>query len=164
MALESFSKVVAVVLLVVALYIFPTMLSFETQDELTRTVVYSETVKFIETVKNKGYISESNFTTFQNALNSTGNNYDINFAHHKRLLDSEIEGNVYYQNYANSDVMNELNDEGIYKMNRGDYIEIELVNTNKTMATKMQEYVYNTALRKEKIYVKYGGAITNEIN
>ncbi len=165
MLTDSFSRIIAVILLIIALFIYPVMLMFETQDELSRTVVFSEAVKFIEVVSNKGKISENNLKLFNHALMATGNLYDIELTHYKYLdYENEVSDSIGadYTITNHNSIIKEIEEDGEYKMSAYDLIEVEVKNKNKTMATRIQEMLYNKVLGTEKIYVKYGGVVKNE--
>lgn len=61
---DIFSKVIALILAVVLLYIFPVESLLTRQDEITKVFVLNETAKFVDSVRNLGYITPLMYNQF----------------------------------------------------------------------------------------------------
>lgn len=178
---DSLSKVVALIIAVFILFVFPMKNEFERQDETSRMLVLTETTKFVDSVRNLGYITPAMYMELTQKLGATNNIYEIKMEHYAKRYDPLYEDpknqkeeekgkfNVNYQGEYTKEIMKVLFPDpalGIkvrfYKMSKGDYFAVKVVNKNKTMATKMQEMLYNADFAAEKIMVNYGGMIKDE--
>ncbi len=212
---DSLSKIFALVLAVLLLFIYPTKNEFERLDETSRIYVLTETSKFVDSVRNLGYITPVMYKEFASRLSSTNNLYEIKLEHRKKRYDpvyddptagvpappedededededgelvddiiddlydedededseDEIEATdfvVGYRTYHNSTILGFMFEDGEnknYELEKGDYFAVTVYNKNKTMATRIQEMLYNTSLDTQKIYVRYGGMVKDENN
>lgn len=199
---DSFSKIVALFLALLLLFIYPTKNEFERLDETSRIFVLTETAKFVDSVRNLGYITPNMYEDFTRRLSATNNLYEIKFEHRKKQyypvyedpaagvpvpveddeIDEDFDGGyedvepidfvIGYMNYYNNTIFEVLfpdppideSMDRIYRFEKGDYFTVTVYNKNKTMATKLQEMLYNTTFRPEKIIVRYGGMIKDESN
>ncbi len=189
---DSFSKIVAMVLAVLLLFIYPTKNEFERLDETSRIFVLTETSKFVDAVRNLGYITPSMYEEYAGRLAATNNIYDIRMEHRKKRYDPVYEDptagvplpaspagdalpidyvigfRTYYNNTISKilfpDTPVSANTSRVYEFEKGDYFAVTVYNKNKTMATKIQEMLYNANFDAEKIYVRYGGMVKDENN
>lgn len=172
---DSFSKIIALFLAVLLLFIFPIKNEFERQDQTTRMFVLTETTRFADSVRNLGYITPIMYQEYANKLASTNVLYEIKMEHYSKKYDPIYDDawnfqdnyNVNYSAYYTGDIMETLfpdtNASGQkYKMSKGDYFLVKVKNKNKTMATKIQELLYNADFATERIMVNYGGMIKDE--
>ena len=68
---ETLSKIIALVIAVLLLYIFPVENMLTRQDDVTRVFVLNETTRFVDSVRNLGYITPVMYMQFTNALSAT---------------------------------------------------------------------------------------------
>lgn len=213
---DSFSKIVALFLAFMLLFIYPIKNELERLDETSRIYVLTETSKFVDSVRNLGYITPLMYEEFVNRLASTNNLYEIRMEHRRKrydpvyadpfsgvpmidddddedLLDDDLDDDlddegefdyeyeedvapfdyiIDYRTYYSSTILDVLFpdppiDESVdrnYRLEKGDYFAVTVYNTNKTMATRIQEMLYNKSLSELKIYVRYGGMVKDENN
>jgi len=175
---DSLSKIVAIILAVFLLFIYPISNMFERQDDISRIFVLAETTKLVDSVRNLGYITPNMYLEFTNNLAATNNTYDIQMEHRSKRYDPVYDDptiaatfrdsfNVNYTAYFTEDILEKLftgspSPEKIYTFSKGDYFVIKVRNKNKTMATKIQEMLYAVGLSTEKIVIRYGGMIKDE--
>ncbi|MCX7772807.1 MAG: hypothetical protein N2376_06820 [Clostridia bacterium] len=177
---DSLSKIVAIVLAALLLFIFPMKNEFERLDQTSRIYVFSETTKFVDSVRNLGYITPTMYEQFRNRLAITNNRYEIKLEHYKAKYDPVYDAplnpatfhndyNINLEGFYNDEIMKCLFptppvSTARYGMAKGDYFGITVVNKNKTLATKIQELLFNADMKVECIFVKYGGMIRDENN
>ncbi|NLG02975.1 MAG: hypothetical protein GX567_03935 [Clostridia bacterium] len=174
---NALSKVFAIFITVVLLFVFPMKNELERQDETSRMFVLNETAGLVDSVRNLGYLSPDMYEKYLDKLALTGNLYKVELEHAALIVYPvyDSSGNPvpgdYLQTYKNTyeDVIEEclfpLNNPltgKAYDMKKGDYFCVRVVNQNKTTATKLQELLYGRAMRAEKIFVTYGGMIKDE--
>lgn len=177
---ETFSKVIALILAVILLYIFPVENLLARQDDITKIFVLNETAKFVDSVRNLGYITPLMYNQFQQVLSSTGNEYDV-FMEHRHLSDDpvyidpmdetsfqhDIRTNEYvYYTEQILDCLFPLTaapvEDRRYYMSKGDYFSVYVCNKNKTAAAKVQQMLIMAELPTKRIIVNYGGMVRDE--
>lgn len=175
---ETFGKIISLIIAVVLLFVFPVLNMFENQDDTTKVLVLTETTKFVDSVRNLGYITPNMYLEFTKKLSATNNIYSIEMEHYHTTYDPIYDDpmvastfkddfNVNYRATYTKGIMSTLfpdtpSSETIYKLSKGDYFALRVVNKNKTVATKIQEMVFNANLGTAKIIVRYGGMVKDE--
>ena len=84
---ETLSKVFALILAVLLLYVFPVENMLTRQDDITRVFVLNETAQFVDSVRNLGYITPVMYRQFSEVLSTTGNLYAITMEHRHGRID-----------------------------------------------------------------------------
>ncbi|MEA1974502.1 MAG: hypothetical protein U9N10_02955 [Bacillota bacterium] len=175
---ESLSKMVAIIIAVFLLFIFPLINMFENQDNISRNLVFNETTKFVDSVRNLGYITPRMYEDFHKKINATGNTYKISLTHMHLIINPvytditdlstfQDDAKANYKNIYTKKILNDLfpdsptGDER-YELNCGDYFLLEVFNKNKTMGTKVKELFLTVDLPDKNIIVNYGGMVKNE--
>ncbi|TKJ83707.1 hypothetical protein PaeCFBP13512_22520 [Paenibacillus sp. CFBP13512] len=174
--LKIFSAFIAILLL----FVWPIASAFSNQDDTSEIVVFNAVTKFVDSVRDKGYMTPNMYQEFENTLFLTGNTYDIQMEHLHKKYDPVYDDNGNFKNdfqvndeaFYNSQINAKLFPAGnndptdparIYKFAVGDFFSITVKNTNRTMATLMSDILYNTGDSPNgKIIVPYGGMILNE--
>lgn len=177
---ETLSKMIAFILAILLLYIFPVENMLTRQDDMTRVFVFKETTEFVDAVRNLGYVTPVMYLQFTNALNATGNKYDILMEHrHERVepvYTDPVDMTSFQHDYAKhhkmtytSDIMEKLFPDGVqvptdttYSLSKGDIFSVRVVNKNKTIATKVQEMLLMADIPAERIIIDYGGMVRDE--
>lgn len=179
---NALSKIAAIFIVVILLFIYPIKNELERQDETSRIFVLNKTIGFVDSVRNLGYISPDMYENYLGELALTGNLYKVEMEHAKLEYLPVLEYNPSTGLYET--VLGEFQKSYIntytaeieeclfpdpdpvlgkhYVMRKGDYFTVSVVNQNKTMATKIQEIVYGRVISPEKIFVTYGGMIKDE--
>lgn len=161
--MNSFSRIVDILLLVMLLFIAPVYSFAVKQDSINQTVVASLTSLFADAARNKGYIDRQMYEVFIKELEATGSLYDIILEHHKKVYyDNEGEYNLCYE-YCNDEITDCIyneNGDGIYKMSIGDLFCVRVKNKTDTLAQK----VFNNLVGKNinGIYAVSGGVVRDE--
>lgn len=70
-------KAIVLIIAIAVMYIAPTLLKAESQDQITQSVVYQDTSNFVDTVCTEGKITQTEYLKFINELDTTGLLYDI---------------------------------------------------------------------------------------
>ena len=171
--MNSFSKVVAILIAVFVMFIGPLLYMAQKQDAISQVYVSNETTKIVDSVKNTGFLSRTIYMDFIQKIDKTSNLYKIEIAHIHRIVEPLYDENTgLFQNdydtyYTNTyqDAVYEAFDQGEdYYFSRGDFISITVVNRTKTLATRIMELFYRSDIPDEQILVTYGGMIRDEVN
>lgn len=169
--MNSFSKIVSILMAVLLLFLFPLLYLAQKQDAIIQTYVTTETVMFADAIKNSGKVTADEYTQYIKNLDYTNNIYDIQIEHAHEVInpvydDTNVFMNSFSSNYFctyEEDIKKEIFEgTGIYTFTQGDYITIKVKNRTKTMASKLLQLIYQTEIPKEQIQVIYGGIIRDE--
>ena len=145
---DSISKIIGIIIAALILFVFPIKNELERQDQISRMFVLTETSKFVDSARNLGYITPIMYEDFTTKLGYTSNMYDVNITHYSKRYDpvyddptdistfkDEFEvnfvGNYNYEIMTALFPQNSLGDN--YKMSKGDYFQVKIKNTNKTL-------------------------------
>ena len=86
---DTISMILAVILLVVLLIIFPLYNYFERQDDMSYNVALKAVTMFVDEVAKNGYLDQTMYDKFVQRLATTGNTYSIEIEAQKRLLTAD---------------------------------------------------------------------------
>ncbi|MCD1261266.1 hypothetical protein B5M42_020915 [Paenibacillus athensensis] len=179
--MNSLTKVFAILIAVLLLYIFPISAAFDHQDDVSELVVLRTVTTFVDAVRDKGYISPEMYNDFFAELHATGNTFDIQMEHdHKRydpVYDDPLnpatfhnEYAVHYDSFYNAQIMKVLFPDTTaakdalnrrYLLDAGDYFYVTVKNTNRTNGTVLRDFLNNANSSSVKIFVPYGGMVRN---
>lgn len=175
------SKALAAILAILLLFMWPISSSLNKQDDISQIVVMNSVTKFVDSVRDKGFITPVMYNEFVDQMALTGNTYDIQMEHlHKRYdpiyNDAGVfQGgfNVNYEGFYNAQINDKIfprnSTEGIdspnrvYKLAVGDFFTVTVKNTNRTPGTLISDILIGTInAPNEKIVIPYGGMVRNE--
>lgn len=181
--MNAISKVAAALLAVLLLYIYPAVDSFERQDDIAYLLANQSVVNFVDSVRNKGYMTPMMYNEFVQSLEQTGNLFEIRMEHGHKLYHPvyadaanpstfqssyKVSYDGYYQEHILSVLFpqNELppdDPERRYRLAAGDYFSVTVSNTNRTSAAMMRDALNlsNTG-EHTSMYIPYGGMVLNE--
>jgi hypothetical protein len=180
--MNSLSKIFAVLMAILLLYMFPISAAFDQQDDVSELVVLRATTSFVDAVRDKGYISPVMYNDFLQAIHATGNTFDVQMEHGQKRYDPvyddptrpETFRNVYavhYDTFYNAQILPVLFPDSAagkddparrYRMHAGDTFYVVVQNTNRTNGTIMHDFLNNANTSHEKIFIPYGGVVRNE--
>ncbi len=177
---ETLSKVFALIIAVLLLYIFPVENMLTRQDDIAGVFVLNETTEFVDSVRNLGYITPVMFRQFSQVLATTGNRYTIAMEHRHvnmqpvytdpdDITSFQHDFSSHYHTIYTDEIMKTLfpevnppSEDTYYYLSKGDLFTVKVVNENKTIATRVQELLLMTDLPVRKIIVNYGGMVRDE--
>lgn len=155
---DTLITVVAIFLAAILMFVFPLMSISERNDDIAQLSVQTQTVEFVDNIRSTGKITFENYDKFIQSLSATGNSYDVEME--VKVLDEnpgkkpgiteskKIGENIYYSIYT-SQIEKEL---GIGEANpktkllkEGDYISVNVKNTNTTIAQMLKNFFYSIA-------------------
>lgn len=174
--MESLSQMIAIVLSVVLIFIFPVLNMFDHQDDISRIIVFNETTALIDSVRNLGYLTPRMYEDYQRKLKATGNTYVVDLTHlhlvvhpvYENPMDLDTflnEARNHYDGVYHEEIIKKLSmlelKEG-YPFSAGDFIKIKVYNQRQTLGMRLKEMFIGASLPEHTIYVQYGGVIKNE--
>ncbi|GKS12950.1 hypothetical protein YDYSY3_39500 [Paenibacillus chitinolyticus] len=182
--MNYFGKIFVVIVAALLLFIWPVSEVFERQDDIAHLTAYKAVTTFVDAVRNKGYISPQMYNDFVLELSKTGNVYDIELEHqHKRYNPVysdpanpgtfqntfKVDYEAFYRNqimpilFPSDSTAAKTDESRKYKFTEGDYFAVVVKNKNKTNAGQMRDFL-NGGISSDntRIYIPYGGMVTNE--
>ncbi|PYE49238.1 hypothetical protein HUB98_03490 [Paenibacillus barcinonensis] len=181
--INAASKLLAVLLAVLLLYVYPAAEVAERQDDIARMTASQSVTRFVDAVRTKGYISPRMLAEFEEQLARTGNDYHITMEHlHKKYVPrytdpmnpSSFTGayEVVYDGYYLSQIRERLfplsgtltmDDPGRrYTLGVGDFFSVSLKSTNRTPSMLIREWLQGGTAQAEAVFTAHGGMVLNE--
>lgn len=169
--MDSFGRIVEIIVTAVLLFIVPLNYSAAKQDMIIQTMVGAETAYFADSVRNVGFISRAMYETYLRKLDTTGHVYEIEIIHYRKTAGQLISENgpggydYYYYGIYTEDILKEMYQESedeSYYLKQGDYISVKIKNKDKTLFTRLAEGILNRSLAVPQIEAVYGGAVKDE--
>ncbi|MDY6329371.1 MAG: hypothetical protein SPL51_07780 [Lachnospiraceae bacterium] len=156
---EIYSKVVAIIIGCIALFIVPVKILSWRQDNMQQTYILTETICFVDSVCNKGILYSDLYIDYLNKIQKSDKIYKVKLEHIKNSensieksnnssekLDSgvgDIDNQLTDIDYTEQ-ILEELKTDGSHKFLENDIFRIEVVDNN------------------DNVVVFYGGCIKDE--
>lgn len=151
---DSLSIIFAVIISLLLMFLFPMIDTWEMQDNLSYVVVYAAVTDFVDTIRNTGYITQDAYDAFTSKIYATGNTYSISLEH--REFNEDLK--AYLNTYTN-EILDEIDENDVYKLDKYDYFYVTVKNTNRTQATVLSDFLATNVGDNFKIGVSYGGIV-----
>lgn len=180
--MNAIEKVFAILLAVCLLFLFPLSHTYEQEDEISYLVAFQAVTEFVDSVRDKGYITPRMYNEFEDRLSATGNSYDIQMQHARKRYTPvyqdpanpstfqnriEVHDEVWYQSQImqiifpdNSLAMDQL--ERRYELHTGDLFKVTIENQNATQAGVFRSFLTQQEDSSSRILIPYGGMVRNE--
>lgn len=127
---DSFSKIVAILLAVILMFIVPVFYMREESDRLKQTRIIEEITFFVDGVRNTGILSREDYSRLENILYSLGGGYRISMSHYSHILD-EAGKEVLYNQVASfeGEIMDCFGENKDYYLKKHDYLKLIVKNS-----------------------------------
>lgn len=178
---NSLATLFAALLAVLLLFIYPTLDAYSRQDDISYSLALQSVTKFVDSVRDKGYVTPQMYDDFTQQLSLTNNLYDIELQHFRKNFDPKYidpanQGTfqddfaVNYYGFYTEDILAKLfpnNTEPIdsaarrYQMEIGDFFYVKVTNTNETHSSLLSSFL-GMGKRHPNIIIPYGGMVLNE--
>ena len=175
---ENVSVLVATILAVIIIVVFPIYNVATRNDSVASNMVIKATTSFVDEVRNKGYITEQDYENYLDELNKTGNTYEVELEAYAPILIETETAEEYEQKYKidyTNDILkvfkegNEENGQEVASTNsilneKAYYLDTDykfyarVKNTNITQAQVLLDRVLGGEI-KDRIVVNYGGIV-----
>lgn len=186
--MDSFSKIIALIIVIVGMLIFPTYYAAQKADAVTQDYVSARTDKFVTDVRKQGKITQEMYNNFMRELDSTGLMYNVSMscshsmtvpvfdvdpvtgknvvkgttAYDDIIYEDEILKEIYNTVVSPDDLAKGIDSQGSFEMVKGDYFYCEVVNREKTTFTKLSKILLGRTLGGSQIKAFEGGIIRDE--
>jgi len=156
---EGLWKVAAILLSIVLLFIVPSYLSYERQEEIIYHLAMTHVNQLSEKVREIGYLDQAMLNQFLDVMNSTGYMYDIEFEHlAKRFSDNGGTLEVYYDGTYTEGIYEVLSHGERYACHVGDFFFIKVVNKTPTKTAQLRRLL-GIRSGEASIFIKSGGIV-----
>lgn len=149
---DTLITVVAILLAAIMMFVFPLLSISERNDDISQLSVQTATAQFVDNSRSVGKITMDNYTKLIDTIYATGNTYDVemevkildeNIGKKSAWLQGTVIGeNVYYSVYT-TQIVEVLQDTGIYTMKEGDIFSCSIKNNNKTLSQAIRGIFYS---------------------
>ncbi len=168
------------IIAVVVITLIPAYQTAVKQDDLAQQVAYTETTKFVDSVRTKGYLTPQMLEEYKSKIEIGSYVYRVEIVHEKKMYNpvftdpkdsSTFTGEylVQYDEFHTKQIEDYLYNSGKdiktvkYKMSEGDFFTVNIKNINTTMSTILLDAFQGiTSGNTSVINVPYGGMIINE--
>lgn len=151
---DTLMTVIAIFLAVILMFLFPMLSVSERTDDISQLAVETAITNFVDNSRSIGKVTVANYEQLVNALNATGNSYDVeieikvldeNVGKKTAWTSSQVIGeNVYYSVYT-SQVLDTLLQDEDYLMKEGDIISCSAKNDNTTLSQTFRSIFYSSS-------------------
>lgn len=139
---DTFGKVVAILLCAIQMFVIPVYLYSENAKRLEQNYIMAEITYNVDNFRNTGMIDSDVYNSMRNRIFSLSNGYNVKIIHSSK---ENGESATYYNDtYYENHIEDELEQSGIYYLEKSDYINI-------WVEDKSGNIVY-----------RYGGTVKNE--
>lgn len=175
---NSVSLLFVSIFAIIIMFFVPSYQMAQKQDDLAHQLVYTETVKFVDAVRTKGYVTAEMLEEYQSKIEVGSYIYRIDMVHEKKMYtpiyttpqditsftgEYEVQYDEFHTKQINDFLYNNPATETRYKMSAGDFFNVEVKNLNKTQANILLDFFQGvTGGDTPTIVVPYGGLILNE--
>lgn len=156
--MDAFGKIVEIIISVILLFIAPVFIVAGIKDISNQIYVNTQTVLFVDTIRNQGYMDKELYESYLNGLSATGNVYDINMIHSGQMYGDDYE--KYYIDFFSDEILTHIKTDK-YKMCMGDLFLVELKQKNDSLFDKMFSIVIRDSSEENSV-LSYGGIVRDE--
>ena len=166
---DNASAILAIVLAAIIMFGYPLITMARKTDKAAQIVVESSTDEYVDTIRTKAIIKQSDYEAFLSKISSTGNAFDIEFELQrldenasKRATQGSTSKQTKntYATYYTTQVMQMIQDgDGVLLLKEGDIITVKVKNVNTTIFQQLTKYVGENSVAG-KIVASSSGIIT----
>lgn len=159
--MESFGRVVEIIVTSVLLFIVPVQYMAVREDNLNQVYVTTEAAYFVDAARNTGFITENMYQTLLKKLSATGETYQVELCHYERRV-SEAENGYqeFYHGIYTEEIINGLKED--YRFGQGDFFSIKIVAPQGTAGDRFRSIFLPHTIKNRTIVI-YGGAVRDEM-
>ena len=165
---DSAMTVVAILVAVVIMGVFPLMAMANEKDETANLSAQTATTEFVNNIRTTGKITLNNYDNYVSRLAATGNSYDTEITVQvldenpsKKTTNATVIGdNVYYTEYT-TQILEKLASNPVIQLKEGDIVSVSAQNTNITIAQQLRNFMYKvTGNSSSAITAQASGMVT----
>lgn len=127
---DAFSKIVAILLTVVMMYIIPVFYMREEADRLKQTYVLETIISFTDGVRNTGILGKEDYEMLLYELGGLNDIYTVEFTHCVSDIDN-TQDNYYICRYYNEQMLQAFERGEDYYLAKSDYLKVVVKDRDK---------------------------------
>lgn len=157
---HAFSRMMAIFTAVTMFFFVPLVINLQRQENLVQLAVMQDTVEFVDSVRNMGVLTEDMYQRYENKIRQLQGGLEVYMVHTTNSLqmgEDSIEKISVIK--TENEIVNGLDEEGIYKLQQGDYFRVEVKCKNTGM---FQQRINTDTEVSNSTYVYYGGSVRYE--
>ena len=176
------SKIVAALLVVALIVLFPAVQSAERAENIAVLTTYNTMVQFTDAVRNKGYLSARMYEDFVRDLAVSGQVYEVELEHRHKKYHPEYDDpadnstfqerfSVIYDSYYTEELLGQLfsntgaigDTDRLYKLETGDFFSVALTRRSVSPYQVLAGFLQASSMAgrgPQTLY--YGGMVLNE--
>ena len=122
---DSFSKMVAILLAVILMFIVPVFYMKEESVRLKQTRIIEEVTFFVDGVRNTGILSREDYQRLEKILYNLGGGYRIYMSHYSHMMDEDNKEVLFNVNADyEGQILETFNKGEDYYLNKQDYLKV----------------------------------------
>lgn len=142
--------IIVIIIAAILLFVFPLMATAENKNEVDLDYVQSSTTNFVNASASKGMITLETLDTLKQKLSTTGNTYDVNIEISRKTDDVGKKnswttganlGEGAFFTLQSTQIVEQLEDAGQFKLNIGDTLTVKVENSSRTMASTLKSAI-----------------------
>jgi len=150
---ETLITVVGILLAAILMFVFPMMAMAERTDDVSEITVQTDVSEFVNASRTTGKITLSDYDKLVADLATTGNTYDISIEIQVKdenpgktnalgVDETKLGEDIYYSIYT-SQILDEIDKNGVKYMKEGDILTVRASNTNNTISQMLKNFFYS---------------------
>lgn len=164
---DFFGRMVASVLLIMAIVFLPVLTLSLKMENTTRSMIETYVTEFVDNARGTGKITPEEYEKCYSNILRCQEFCSFEITHSSKMFAADEDANGFYSDFNTQDILDVMYngaEETAYEMRNGDYLKVTVKNEKPTMATRL----YRIFIRLNKnnntsIYVNYGGLVGNYI-
>ena len=170
---DTFMTVVAIFLAVILMFLFPMLSVSERADDISQLAVETAVTDFVDNSRAIGKVTVANYEKLVNALNATGNSYNIEME--RQMLDEnvgkktawtnkDVKGENKYISIYTSQILDDVLNEAkgnVHVMKEGDNFSCTVKNNNTTVSQTFRSIFYSISSNDSyQVGAQHSGMVT----
>ncbi len=142
--------IIVIIVAAILLFVFPLLATAENKNEVDFAYVQSAATEFVNTSATRGIITLEALDTLKQKLTTTGNTYDVNLEVSRKTDDVGKKtgwstgtniGEGAFFTLQGTQIYEQLDSTGQFKLNIGDTLTVKVENSSKTMASTLKSAI-----------------------
>lgn len=159
---EALWKLAALAAAVFLLLVAPLMASYERLDDYAYVHLMGETEKFVDTLLERGELTEGMWRIYKKRLEAAGVPFDVSIEHYRRQTLED--GGAWLEGAYDAAILDRLGNGGVFTMMAGDYVYVTARNRSATKAEQVKGLLLGQGARPGTLAYRDGGMVRHDGN
>lgn len=159
---QAFGKIVAILTTSAMLFLVPLFINLQRQENMIQLSIMTDTVEFVDSVRNMGYLSVEMYNRFQEQVRKIHSGVEIAMVHRVNSLHIGENGiETVTKIRTENDILTTLQIDREYLFQKGDYFRVEVKRLGKSLPEQL--FLLSSDEHMPDTYVYYGGSVRYEV-